>query len=385
MEKKYREVNESDIGETVEISYAEFIHETKSWISACRHKILTKDERGQSFLVTVNGSWALARHARAELPLSYLNLHQASGLKVGDWVKITRAAVSRESGWNALWNNKMDAFIGSIAQITTDLGEHGFKIGGAGEWNYPYFVLEKVTHRPVTEAYKKCTVIWNKFPDNQFTLHCVFAADDLYARAVVQNCDSGKRYSEGFQFAFLDDLSIPLESPPAPATEPVAERPAWLPEEFKEIPAWLPAGYRFIGKGEVIKPGDMVQDENDHHLFHPASDSIGDTVENSWKPREYWITPITEVKPETVAELEPQPIPEPGPERPAWLPDGFRVKARDEVIRPGDAVQANPSTEEPSGRWLFGIAGPLAGQKIYQSRYPSDVWITPITEGQAHG
>ena len=301
MEKKYREVNESDIGETVEISYAEFIHETKSWISACLHKILTKDERGQSFLVTVNGSWALARHARAELPLSYLNLHQASGLKVGDWVKITRAAKDREHGWDAVWSRHMDQYVGSIAQISLDFGDAncGFKIDGAGGWAYPALILQKVTHRPATEADLHKEVQWISDPDGKYWLVSIFQPKGcIHLRAVLEPMPGGGCKYTSYQFAFLHDVEIELQTAPQPPAEPASA---------------------------------------------------------------------------------------PAPQRPAWLPDGFRVKARDEVIRPGDAVQANPSTEEPSGRWLFGIAGALEGKKVYQSRYPSDVWITPISEGQAHG
>lgn len=270
MEKKYREVIESDIGEWIEISNAKDANEGTPWLSACLHKILTEDNKGRKYLVTIEGCWDLVRRARIELPPSYFKLHQASGLKTGDWVRITRAAKIHEQGWAAMWAPRMNNYVGSIAQITLDLPEYGFQIQGAGGFNYPAFVLEKVNHRPATKADEKATVTWDKRPDDEFTLHCVFTADDLSARAVIQNCDKNKRYSEGFLFAFLDDLSIHLPTEPQPPAEP---DPA--PQTRQPAPG-LPPGWFLLNRDEVIQNGDKVGDKD--FCYITAISSIGKTV-----------------------------------------------------------------------------------------------------------
>ena len=450
MEKKYREVNESDIGQEIEGSDGEKTL-WSDWYKVTLKYIAEPDNDGRKFLGIHSGRWVGFRHARAELPPSYLELHQASGLKVGDWVKITKVAESREKGWNALWNNKMSTFIGSIVQITTDLGEHGFKIGGAGEWNYPCFVLEKAYRRPATEADEHLEVQWASDPDGKYWLASVFQPrGDSYPRAVLEPMPGGNCKETGYQFAFLSSVFVPLLSapepePPAepapeyepeaapdpgpgyrlvdpavddpsttkaemyrgngqlgrmysagwndgiwyrcpapqptPAPEPVAEpEPQAIREAGSERPEWLPPGARILVDDEVIQKGDR------YRLNHGAIDShavasIGKTVKDAVERRghiEHYYRPADQSEPDPTA-LRPAWLPEEFKEVPAWLPAGYRFMALHEVIKPGDKWQ------DENNQDLFHNAVESIGGTVEDSWYPRRYWITPISEGQAHG
>lgn len=67
------------------------------------------------------------------------------GLKVGDFVTVTRVAKDHENGWPVYWAPMMDDLVGGRHEI------HGFGCAGvhiesedafSGYWNVPYFVLE---------------------------------------------------------------------------------------------------------------------------------------------------------------------------------------------------------------------------------------------------
>jgi hypothetical protein len=65
----------------------------------------------------------------------------ASGIKVGDNVRITDRARSYERGWENTWEASMTEMIGSTHTVKQIDGVHGINIQGLG---FPYFVLEKV-------------------------------------------------------------------------------------------------------------------------------------------------------------------------------------------------------------------------------------------------
>ena len=75
---------------------------------------------------------------------AYLVLHKASGIKVGDRVKVLRSAAGNEMGWFNSWDSGMDAAIGKEFIITEDRGVSGFHIPDIG-YRFPFFVLEKVS------------------------------------------------------------------------------------------------------------------------------------------------------------------------------------------------------------------------------------------------
>ena len=72
---------------------------------------------------------------------AYLLLHKASGIKVGDKVKVLRKADNYEMGWQMPWDVKMDEFIGKECIVTIDYDSDGFFIKGS---MFPFFCLELV-------------------------------------------------------------------------------------------------------------------------------------------------------------------------------------------------------------------------------------------------
>lgn len=78
--------------------------------------------------------------------MSYLEKHKASGLKVGDRVRVLRAAEDEEGGWDNTWPPEMDDYVGKCGTITEDFDEPGFYVQfeDGDEWGFPFFVLEKV-------------------------------------------------------------------------------------------------------------------------------------------------------------------------------------------------------------------------------------------------
>lgn len=77
---------------------------------------------------------------------AYMDGHKASGIKVGDRVRITRKASRCERGWNNTWTPVMDAAVGSEGTVLFDWDVSGFRVDvGKFPLSYPYFVLEKVT------------------------------------------------------------------------------------------------------------------------------------------------------------------------------------------------------------------------------------------------
>lgn len=73
---------------------------------------------------------------------------KAEGIEKGSYVRVTRAAKDRESGWSDLWENEMDATVNhvfEVADIRPD-GVHLSLRGLVGEtvtlYSFPFFILE---------------------------------------------------------------------------------------------------------------------------------------------------------------------------------------------------------------------------------------------------
>lgn len=84
--------------------------------------------------------------------MSYIENHKASGLKVGDKVRIEIPAPDYWGGWDNTWVDEMDDTVGKIGVIVEDNLKTGFMIeieDSNTSWEYPYYVLEKVPHSTV--------------------------------------------------------------------------------------------------------------------------------------------------------------------------------------------------------------------------------------------
>lgn len=76
---------------------------------------------------------------------AYIDYQKASGLKVGDKVKVTRKAESFESGWTCIWIEQMNDDVGQIFTITNiDKSAAGIMLGSGSGWYFPFFVLKKI-------------------------------------------------------------------------------------------------------------------------------------------------------------------------------------------------------------------------------------------------
>ena len=82
---------------------------------------------------------------------------EKNSLKVGDTVRILRAAEDDEMGWNNSWMPEMDAFVGGAALVTKLDGEYGIQLQDGME--YPYFVLEKVDFSSVKSRFSVGTIL----------------------------------------------------------------------------------------------------------------------------------------------------------------------------------------------------------------------------------
>jgi len=78
----------------------------------------------------------------------YLEGQEASGIKVGDKVRVTRKANSHENGWCNSWVSTMDENVGNTAKVSKICGQLGITLRFRehnDDYAFPYFVLEKVT------------------------------------------------------------------------------------------------------------------------------------------------------------------------------------------------------------------------------------------------
>jgi hypothetical protein len=81
----------------------------------------------------------------------YLVGHEASGLKIGDIVRITRVAEDYEAGWDLVWPSNDASDVGRIGKIDRDDNYIGFRVFFEDEdcgYYFPYFVLEKMDVKP---------------------------------------------------------------------------------------------------------------------------------------------------------------------------------------------------------------------------------------------
>ena len=72
---------------------------------------------------------------------AYLVMHKASGIQVGDTVKVLRKAENYEMGWFNVWPIEIEPNLGYF-RVTQDDKECGFRLNH--RWRVPFFVLEVI-------------------------------------------------------------------------------------------------------------------------------------------------------------------------------------------------------------------------------------------------
>ena len=81
--------------------------------------------------------------SKRELRALYQKEQKASGIKVGDWVKVLSNTEKGMLGWEAVWDEKMNEAIGKTFEVFK-VGKYGFQLSvNHISWSFPYFVLEK--------------------------------------------------------------------------------------------------------------------------------------------------------------------------------------------------------------------------------------------------
>lgn len=74
----------------------------------------------------------------------YIAGQKASGIDVGDTVRVVRKAESYSNGWATCWCEGMDSYIGEERNVCVIDGDYGIKLRNEGGYAFPYFVLEIV-------------------------------------------------------------------------------------------------------------------------------------------------------------------------------------------------------------------------------------------------
>lgn len=80
----------------------------------------------------------------------YKEMQKASGLQVGDKVKILRKAEDNELGWNNYWTPTMTGNVGRVGTIIATNNDSPYGLGisikfiGGQQYSYPFYVLELV-------------------------------------------------------------------------------------------------------------------------------------------------------------------------------------------------------------------------------------------------
>lgn len=138
MTTKFVEPTNEHVGQIVEVEQGNHwekrkllailpVSQTKRFI--CQHKLFERDYT----------AWNKARIPR---PITYTELQEESGLKVGDMVKVLRRGSKDELGWENVWIEEMDKAIGQVCTIR-EITKNGIRLDQCNSYDFPCFVLEK--------------------------------------------------------------------------------------------------------------------------------------------------------------------------------------------------------------------------------------------------
>ena len=80
-----------------------------------------------------------------DVKTAYKVLQAASGIAVGDKVKVLRKAKSHELGWQDSWADAMDEMIGNVYDVQNINGKGDIQLN---DWYFPFYALEVVEKKP---------------------------------------------------------------------------------------------------------------------------------------------------------------------------------------------------------------------------------------------
>ena len=124
---------------------------------------------------------------------SYIQGQKASGIEVGDKVRVVRAAEDYEDGWQASWNGS-EMEVGKEWVVKGRQGNEGFNLHE--HYVYPYFVLEIVK--------KADGNVPGKVKDVKVYERCLSASEieNLYSG------DSNMKTQEIYKYAVTENVKI---------------------------------------------------------------------------------------------------------------------------------------------------------------------------------
>ena len=105
---------------------------------------------------------------------AYVKMAKASGIQVGDTVKVLRRAQSYEMGWDNAWPVKMDMYVGKTGVVKKNKIHAGFAVqfpNDEASWDFPFFVLEVVLkEKPIYQFRPFDRVLVRDYDDSQWTI-----------------------------------------------------------------------------------------------------------------------------------------------------------------------------------------------------------------------
>jgi hypothetical protein len=140
------------------IPYRRKREDMERWVSCGREEAEQYRCRSFNGSVGLESSWSewrplqgnfLTSHQsqyefRRKKEKTYAQLQEESGIKAGDWVRVTKKIIPR--GWRNVWSRCMDEFIGKEFRVK-DIDAYGIRLdgdGGADCWWFPVTSLEKI-------------------------------------------------------------------------------------------------------------------------------------------------------------------------------------------------------------------------------------------------
>lgn len=78
--------------------------------------------------------------------MSYELESKASGIEVGNYVKVLFKVPTESRGWDNSWVPSMDDFVGKVFRVNRV--DHVNGVNLSDSYNFPYFCLEKIASKP---------------------------------------------------------------------------------------------------------------------------------------------------------------------------------------------------------------------------------------------
>jgi len=175
-----------------------------------------------------------------ELSDAYQVLQEASGLKVGDRVKIVRELPDYSLGWGTCWNSYMTAALGKEGVISAIHATNGFRLSPFDYW-FPVFSLELI--KPV-------------FIPKKFVLSTDYTAEVTENGTVVVGCQRIKPELMKQIMAAVDE-----------ALRLINKTEGYIPERYDaevrvRILRSITANQYILKKGEQLKDGDRLYNDS---------------------------------------------------------------------------------------------------------------------------